>query len=66
MMRCPRTSGIRDSPTCAASPDTVTTSSGFKWSSATITVISFVMLAIGTASCALRAASTSPFDAFTT
>ena len=65
-MRWPDASGIRDSPTCAAAPETVTTSLGFRWSSATITVISFVMLAIGTRACAFCEASTSPFAALTT
>ena len=58
--RSPADSGMRDSPTCAASPLTVTTSVGFRCFRAMSTVMSFVMLAIGIASCALCDASTSP------
>src|SRR6185437_7398172 len=57
---------MRDSPTCAAPLVTVTTSLGFRCSSATITVISFVMLAIGTRSFASCCASTSPVVPLTT
>ena len=64
--RWPATSGMRDSPTCAAEPVTVTSSSGFRCWSATITVISFVMLAIGNSTLASCEASTSPLDALTT
>ena len=47
-------------------PVTVTTSLGFRCFSAMSTVISFVMLAIGTDSFALCDASTSPVAAFMT
>src|SRR3954468_5606122 len=55
-----------DSPTPAAWRLTVTTSDGFVRSTVRRTVISFVMLAIGTRASALRAASTSPVTPFST
>ena len=57
---------MRDSPTRAALAVTATSSSGRRCLSATIAVISFVMLAIGSCTCASEDASTVPVDAFTT
>jgi hypothetical protein len=53
-------SRIVDPVTPTASRSTETIAPGLERSSATITVISFVMLAIGSRSCARRASSTSP------
>ncbi|HUZ99730.1 MAG TPA: hypothetical protein VMU74_10250 [Gaiellaceae bacterium] len=55
---CPARSGMRSSPTRAAFAVTVTSSSDRRCWSATITVISFVMLAIGNCSCAFEDART--------
>ncbi len=62
----PARRGIRSSPTRAACAVTVTVSEGLRCFSATITVISFVMLAIGTGESAFEEASTSPFAPLTT
>src|SRR4029453_7308198 len=65
-MRSPARRLIVDSPTAAADGGATTTSSSFAWSSATSTVISFVMLATGTRAVALLPASTSPVAPFST
>ena len=66
MSRSPARRFTVDSPTSAASELTVTTSDGFVCSSVSSTVISFVMLAIGTRASAFWAASTSPVVPFST
>ncbi len=60
VIRSPGRRKIVDSPTPAASGVTTTTSSSCERSSATSTVISLVMLAIGLRSSGARAASTAP------
>ena len=65
-MRSPARRCTVDSPTVATSERIRTTSVQRAWSSATITVISFVMLAIGARVQAACCASTSPVAAFST
>ena len=66
-VRCsPATSPAEDSPTEAASGLTVTSAFKRVCSSVSSTVISFVMLAIGTRAAALCASSTSPVEPFST
>ena len=65
-MRSPGRRSIVDSPTTAAWGETVTTSESFACSSVTSTVMSFVMLAIGTRFCASCETSTSPVAPFST
>ena len=64
--RSPARRWIPEPVTPTASRSTVTTSPGFDRSRAIRTVISFVMLAIGSRSRALWVSSTSPVAAFTT
>ncbi len=62
----PAASAIDSCPTAAARGSTVTTSRSRRWSSATSTVISFVIDAIGIRSRAAWEASTSPVTGFST
>src|SRR5215211_7052242 len=64
--RSPARSLTVDSPTTSAWGSTTTLEPTRARSSATRTVISFVMLAIGTRACASRDASTSPVEGLTT